>query len=75
LASSYFCPLYNSGFEWKQGEDYTVKKGYKFLVPIRDVTDQTLLAGNNLARDSLVSDIPAGDGKLVNLFYSALILG
>ena len=31
------------------------------------------LAGKNLiipARESLASDIPAGDGKIVNLFYS-----
>jgi hypothetical protein len=37
------------------------------------------LAGNNLiipgaARESLVSDIPAGDGKIVNLFYSVWAL-
>jgi hypothetical protein len=29
------------------------------------------VAGNNFAvRESLVSDIPAGDGKIDNLFYS-----
>jgi hypothetical protein len=33
--------------------NYTVKKGNDFPVP---------------ARESLVSDIPAGDGKVVNLF-------
>jgi hypothetical protein len=42
----------------------------------RDVTTKLSLGGNNdvitelfLPRGSLVSDIPAGDGKLVNLFY------
>jgi len=39
---------------------YTVKKGLPFSRPQpRDVTNE-----------SLVSDIPAGDGKIVNLFYS-----
>ena len=28
-----------------------------------------------LPRGSLISDIPAGDGKLVNLFYGAYIWG
>jgi hypothetical protein len=28
------------------------------------------LGGNNLIRESLVSDIPDGDGKIDNLFYS-----
>jgi hypothetical protein len=36
------------------------------------------LEGNNLifpvpSRESLVSDIPAGDGKMANLFYSVTI--
>jgi hypothetical protein len=55
---------------------YTVKKKVrKFPVPSRDVTTKLSLGGNNdvitelfLPRGSLVSDIPAGDGKLVNLF-------
>jgi hypothetical protein len=38
---------------------YTVKKVDNFPVPI--------LAGKHSARESLVSDIPAGDGKIVNL--------
>ncbi len=47
---------------------YTVKKVGYFPVPTppppsRDVTNQTLLA-----RESLVSDIPAGDGKIDNIF-------
>jgi hypothetical protein len=52
------------------------KKVREFPVPRRDVTSKLSLGGNNdvitelfLPRGSLVSDIPAGDGKLVNLFY------
>jgi hypothetical protein len=52
------------------------KKVRKFPVPRRDVTTKLSLGGNNdvitvlfLPRGSLVSDIPSGDGKLVNLFY------
>ncbi len=51
------------------------KKVREFPVPSRDVTTKLSLGGNNdviteffLTRGSLVSDIPAGDGKLVNLF-------
>ncbi len=51
------------------------KKVREFPVPSRDVTTKLYLGGNNdgitelfLPRGSLVSDIPAGDGKLVNLF-------
>jgi hypothetical protein len=51
------------------------KKVREFPVPSRDVTTKLSLGGNNdvitelfLLRVSLVSDIPAGDGKLVNLF-------
>jgi hypothetical protein len=53
------------------------KKVREFPVPSRDVTTCTKLSlgGNNdvitelfLPSGSLVSDIPAGDGKLVNLF-------
>ncbi len=54
---------------------YTVKKVREFPVFSRDVTIKLSLRGNNdvitelfLPRGSLVSDIPAGDGKLVNLF-------
>ncbi len=49
-----------------------------FPVPSRDVTTKLSLGGYYdvitelfLRRGSLVSDIPAGDGKLVNLFYGA----
>jgi hypothetical protein len=51
------------------------KKDREFPVPSRDVTTKLSLGGNNdvitelfLPRGSLVSDIPAGDGKLVNPF-------
>jgi hypothetical protein len=51
------------------------KKVREFPVPSRDDTTKLSLGGNNdvitelfLPRESLVSDIPAGDGKLVNLF-------
>jgi hypothetical protein len=52
------------------------KKVLEFPVPSREVTTKLSLGGNNdvitevfLPRGSLVSDIPAGDGKLVNFFY------
>jgi hypothetical protein len=56
---------------------YTVKKGSRVPVPSRGCqTTKLSLGGNNdvinklfLPRGSLISDIPAGDGKLVNLFY------
>jgi len=59
---------------------YTVKKKVReFPVPSRDVTTKLSLGGNNdvitelfLPRGSLVSDILAGDGKLVNLFYGVV---
>ncbi len=58
---------------------YTVKKVREFPVPNRDVTTKLSLGGNNdvitelfLPRGSLVSDIPAGDGKLVNLFLRCM---
>jgi hypothetical protein len=59
------------------------KKVREFPVPSRDVTTKLSLGGNNdvitelfLPRGSLVSDIPAGDGKLVNLFLRcSLLLG
>ncbi len=51
------------------------KKVCEFPVPSRDVTTKLSLGGNNdvitelfLPIGSLVSDIPAGDEKLVNLF-------
>jgi hypothetical protein len=57
------------------------KKVRKFPVPRQDVTTKLSLGGNNdvitelfLPRGSLVSDIPAGDGKLVNLFLRCMSL-
>ncbi len=51
---------------------YTLIKNVSdFPVPSRGVTTKLYVAGNNLiipSQDSLVSDIPAGDGKIVNLF-------
>ncbi len=48
------------------------KKVRVFPVPSRDVTTKPSLGGNNDVitelLGSLVSDIPARDGKLVNLF-------
>jgi hypothetical protein len=51
------------------------KKLSEFPVPSRDVTTKLFLGENNdvtyklfLPRESLVSDIPAGVGKLDNLF-------
>jgi hypothetical protein len=51
------------------------KKVHEFPVPSRDVTTKLSLGWNNdvitelfLPRGRLVSDIPAGNGKLVNLF-------
>ncbi len=56
---------------------YTVKKRFASW----DVTTKLSQGGNNdvitelfLPRGSLVSDIPAGDGKLVNLFFTVYIL-
>ncbi len=57
------------------------KKVCKFPVPSWDVTTKLSLGGNNdvitelfLPRGILVSDIPAGDGKLVNLFYGVVLV-
>ncbi len=60
---------------------YTVtKKVREFPVPSRDVTTKLSLGGNNdvitelfLPRECRVSDIPAGDGKLVNLFLRCTV--
>jgi hypothetical protein len=56
---------------------YSVKNVSDFPVPSRDVTYQTLPAWLGIiklfpARESLVSDIPAGDGKIANIFYSVV---
>jgi hypothetical protein len=56
------------------------KKVREFPDPSRDVTIKLSLGGNNdvitdlfLPRGSLFSDIPAGDGKLVNLFLRCVL--
>jgi hypothetical protein len=56
-------------------EAHRKKKVREFPVPRRHVTTKLSLGGNNdvitelfLPMGSLVGDIPAGDGKLVNLF-------
>jgi hypothetical protein len=56
------------------------KKDREFPIPRRDVTTKLSLGGNNdvitelfLPRGSLVSDIPAGDEKLVNLFLRCIL--
>jgi hypothetical protein len=59
---------------------YTVKKVHEFPVSSRDVTNQTPPVGRNNSvmtplfqpMESLVNgrDIPAGDGKLANLFFA-----
>ncbi len=58
----------------------SVKKVREFPVPSRDVTTKLSQGGNNdvitelfLPRGSLVTDIPAGDGKLVNLFLRCIL--
>ncbi len=44
-----------------------MKKVSDVPVPSRDVTDQTY---QKMPRESLVSDIPAGNGNEVNLFFT-----
>ncbi len=59
-------------------EGYTVKKvtGTDFPVPSRDVTNQTLPGRFIIlfpTRESLVSDIPAGDGEISNFIFQCII--
>ncbi len=61
------------------GNIHRKKKVCEFPVSSRDVTTKLSLGGNNdvitelfLPRGSLVIDIPAGDGKLVNLFLRCI---
>ncbi len=53
---------------------YTVKKGSRVSRPQPGCHYQTLpvITELFLPRGSLVSDIPAGDGKLVNLFLRCI---
>jgi hypothetical protein len=62
------------------GLPFTVKKAFRYSHPQNAGISLTKLSlgSNNLymtslfpPRESLVSDIPAGDGKIVNLFYRA----
>ncbi len=54
--------------------EYTIKKVSDLPVPSRDVTNQTLPGRDKLflARENLVNDIPAGDGKIGNLFLQCI---
>jgi hypothetical protein len=54
-------------FKISESWPHTVKKVRAFPVPSRDVTYQTLPAGNN-------SYIPAGDGKTANFFFCVNLL-
>ncbi len=65
----------------KKCESTPKKKVREFPVPSQDVTTKLSLGGNNdvitelfLPSGSLVSDILAGDGKLVNIFYGVRCL-
>ncbi len=60
---------------------YTVKKVHEFPVSSRDVTNQTPPGQEKLSYDVIIpaqgefgSDIPAGDGKLANLFFTVYLL-
>jgi hypothetical protein len=69
------------GGESHRQDIHCKKKDREFHVPSRDVTTKLSLGGNNdvitelfLPRGSLVSDILAGDGKLVNLFLRCTLI-
>jgi hypothetical protein len=55
-------------------EEVHQKNFSDFPIPGRDVTNQTLPGREGLnfnpTGESLVSHIPAGDGKIVNLFFT-----
>jgi hypothetical protein len=60
----------------------TVKKVHEFPVSSRDVTNQTPPGQEQLSYDVIIpaqgefgSDIPAGDGKLPNLFFAVYAEG
>jgi hypothetical protein len=60
---------------------YTVKKRFAIFPSPAGITTKLSLGGNNdvitelfLPRRSLVSDIPVGDGKLVNLFLRCMFV-
>jgi hypothetical protein len=56
---------------------YTVKKVTDFPVLSRNVINRTLRGPEIIkllpARESLVSDIPDGDGKMANLFLQCMV--
>jgi hypothetical protein len=71
--------LAGKGFSPHRSGLHRKKKDRKFPVSSRDVTTKLSLDGNNdvitelfLPRESLVRDIPSGDGKLVNLFLRCI---
>jgi hypothetical protein len=75
----FYCNKFALNQDYAVGSSYTVKKVREFPVPSRDVTTKLSLGGNNdvitellLPSGSLVSDIPAGDGKLVNHFLRCI---
>ena len=76
LSSFTICPLYIFRTVLKPSR-YTVKKVSRIPVFNRGVTYQTLRGQEllNYSRlwESLVSDIPAGDGKTTNLFCSLAV--
>jgi hypothetical protein len=66
-----------------RGTLHCKKRFSGFPIPSRDVTNQTLPSRESggvtyqtlqtlPARESLVSDIPAGDGKIANLFLQCI---
>ncbi len=57
-------------------DKYTIKKVIHFPVPSRDVTNHSPWLGIIKlfpARESLVSDIPSGDGKMASLFLTVYL--
>jgi hypothetical protein len=57
-------------YERVSPSSYTVKKISDFPVPSWDVTKQTLPGRECFKGEFGYSDIPAGDRKIANLFYS-----
>ncbi len=80
IAAPFVTSLHNKLCSLQGSATCTVKKKVReFTVPSRDVTTKLSLGGNNdvitelfLSRGSLV-DIPARDGKLVNLFFYGVV--
>ncbi len=64
----YFRFASNGGRIKRRKSGYTVKKVSDFPVISRDVIFQTLPGRIFPARESLVNDIPDGDGKIAKLF-------